>query len=160
VEDNMAARIRISLVAALVALAIAAPAAFGYEGEADEQVDVDGPSQVVCPATVSATVTVVDRDGKPLAGITVTWSTGATGTTDANGNHTITLQVTSTVTVTATTADAAVGSLVITCVQPGIALPRTETALPGGLGAPIPWWAYLLLVVTAPGLLILAARRR
>ena len=156
----MAARMRTALVAALVALAIMAPAALGYEGEVDEQVEVKGPGSVVCPAAVSATVTVVDLDANALAGVAVTWSTGATGTTDANGQHTITFQVASSVTVTATTAEGAVGSLVITCVQPGIALPRTETALPGGLGAPIPWWAYLLVVVTAPGLLILAARRR
>ena len=156
----MAAKIRISLVAALVALAIAAPAVIGYDGEVAQQVDVSGPGSVVCPATVSATVTVVDLDGNPLAGVPVTWSTGATGTTDASGQHTITFSVASSVTVTATSSDGAVGSLVINCVQPGISLPRTDTALSAAPGAPTPWWAYLLVIVTGSGLLVLASRRR
>jgi hypothetical protein len=156
----MVAKVRLALVSALVWLALAAPAALAYNGEVGEQVDVDGPGRVVCPAAVSATVTVVDLANNPLEGVEVTWSTGATGTTDANGQHTITFQVTSSVTVTATTADGAVGSLVITCVQAGISLPRTDTALPADSGAPISWWVYLLVVVTGPGLLVLAARRR
>ena len=159
-EDKMVAKVRFALVAALVSLALAAPGALAYNGEVDQVADVDGPRQVVCPAAVSATVTVLDRDAKPLPGIAVTWSTGAVGTTDANGEHTITFQVASSVTVTATTANGAVGSLVITCVQPGITLPRTDTALRAGSSAPIPSWVYLLLAVTGSGLLVPAARRR
>jgi len=155
----MAARLRTAFLAALVSLVVAAPAAFAYDGEVGEQVDIEGPGRVVCPAAVSATVTVVDKEGKPIPGAVVTWSTGATGTTDAKGQHTITLQVASSVTVTATTASGAVGRLLITCVQAGIALPRTDATLPSD-PAPIPWWAYLLAVVAGPGLLVLAARRR
>jgi hypothetical protein len=160
VEDKMVAKLRFALVAALVSLVFAAPGVLAYDGEVGGQVDVEGPGRVVCPAAVSATVTVVDLDGNPLAGVAVTWSTGATGITNASGQHTITFQVPSSVTVTATTAGGAVGSLVITCVQAGIPLPRTDTALPADSGAPIPWWVYLLVVVTGPGLFALAARRR
>jgi hypothetical protein len=156
----MVARLRIAIVSALVSLALAAPGALAYDGEVGQQVDVAGASQVLCPTPVSATVTVVDLDGNPLEGVEVTWSTGDVGTTDAAGQDTITVQVTADIVVTATTVGAAVGSLAITCVQEGITLPRTDTALPADSGAAIPWWAYVLLFVTGPGLLVFAARRR
>ncbi len=157
----MNARLRVALMGALMALAFAVPAALAYDGEVGEQLDIEGPSQVVCPASaITATVTVVDLAGAPLEGVEVTWSTGDVGTTDAAGQHTITFAVTANVTVTATTADGAVGSLTITCVQQGIPLPRTDTSLQAESGLAIPLWVYLLVLVVGPGLLTLAVRRR
>jgi len=121
---------RATIGAIALALLFAVPS-LAYEAEVEVQVDVSGPSRAVCPTAVSATVTVVDRDGKPLAGIPVTWSTGATGVTDASGQHTVTVNLTGSLTVEAT-AQGATGSLVIQCVEGdvlgSVGLPRTDTA--------------------------------
>ena len=158
----MNTRLRVALMGALMALVFAVPTAVAYDGEVGEQVDVDGPGQVVCPASaVTATVTVVDLEGVPLEGVEVTWSTGDVGTTNAAGQHTITFSVTANVVVTATTADGAVGSLTITCVTQGIPLPRTDSSMHADSGLVVPGWVYLLvLAVVGPGLVTLAARRR
>lgn len=135
----MSKRVLRSLVpATALALLLALPV-FGYEGEVNVQVDVDGPSRAVCPAAVSATVTVVDGNGNPQAGVQVTWSTGEIGTTNASGQHTITVNLSGDVEVTAA-ANGAVGRLLIDCVTGEVlgsvgapsagGLPRTDTATP------------------------------
>jgi hypothetical protein len=159
VEEKMVSKLRLALVSALVSLVLVAPGLLAYDGEVAKQVDVSGPRSVVCPTIVSVTATVVDLNGNPLAGVEVVWSTGAVGTTNASGQHTISVNVTADVTVTAT-AGGAVGSLVISCVQQGVPLPRTDTALAAEPGAPAAWWAYLLVALVVPGVLVLAARRR
>lgn len=142
--------------AILLSLSIGLPA-FAYDGEVEVQVDVSGPSRAVCPTAVSATVTVVDRDGNPLVGVPVTWSTGATGTTDASGQHTISVALATSLTVTAS-AQGATGTLVIQCVAGevlgSVGLPRTST-VPGTASGELP--ALLGFAVLAG--LVLARRR-
>ena len=142
--------------AILLSLSFALPA-LAYEGEVEVQVDVAGPARAVCPAAVSATVTVVDRDGAPMAGVPVTWSNGATGTTDSAGQHSITVNLQASLTVTAS-AMGATGTLVIQCVTGevlgAVGLPRTSTDPGTQSGEAL----ALLVIAAATGLLI--ARRR
>lgn len=121
----------VGVLAALAVLALmAAPVALAYDGEVEVQVGVNGPGRAVCPTAITATVTVVDRDGKPLEGVAVVWSNGESGVTDANGMHTTSVDVSESLTVEAT-ASGATGTLVIECVQGGVlgavGLPRTDT---------------------------------
>lgn len=142
--------------AILLSLSFALPA-LAYEGEVEVQVDVAGPARAVCPAAVSATVTVVDRDGTPMAGVPVTWSNGATGTTNAAGQHTITVDLATSLTVSAS-AMGATGTLVIQCVTGevlgSVGLPRTSTA-----PEPVTGETAALLVIAAAVGLVLARRR-
>ena len=150
-----------SVVGALALLFVLAFPVLAYEGEVAVQVDVNGPSRAVCPAAVSATVTVVDGNGSPLAGVQVTWSTGEVGTTNASGQHTITVNLSGDVEVTAT-ASGAVGRLLIDCITgevlgsvgapTGGGLPRTDTVAPadsGSVGVPL---IAVGLLVTLVGL--------
>ena len=137
-----------SLCAAILLTLLFALPTLAYDGEVEVQVDVSGPGRAVCPAALSATVTVVDREGNPMAGVPVTWSTGANGTTDANGQHTVTVAVATTVTVTAS-AQGATGTLVIQCVAGevlgSVGLPRTSTAPETSNDG----WLLLLAIPTA-----------
>ena len=153
--------LRSAVGALALAFALALPA-FAYEGEVGVQVDVNGPSRAVCPAAVSATVTVVDKNGAPLAGVLVAWSTGETGTTNASGQHTITVSLSGDLEVTAA-ANGAVGRLLIDCITgevlgsvgapTGGGLPRTDTAAPAAdpepLGMPLIAIGALAAVVGA-----------
>ena len=127
----MIPQLRRTLAAAVLLLLCVAPGALAYEGEVDTQVDVDGPSQAVCPTAIEATVTVVDRDGNPLEGVEVVWSNGDTGVTNAEGKHTTTVQISASLTVEVTANDAT-GKLVIECITGEVlgetGLPRTDTA--------------------------------
>src|SRR4051812_25524007 len=166
-EQEMA-RFRIALLGALFSAMLIAPAALGYNGEVEQQVDVNGPIQVVCPAQDRTfTATVVDRDGKPLGGVQVTWSTGQVTTTAANGKTSITVDLTASGSVTATTAGGAVGSHAFTCIQGqvggAIGLPRTDTALPADSApAPSSWafFAFVFVVVAGLGFARVTRRRR
>lgn len=157
----MSTRVLRSILGALaLAFALALPVA-AYETEVDVQVDVDGPSRAVCPAALSATVTVVDKNGNPMPGVQVVWSTGQTGTTDATGKHTITFNATVDLEVTAT-ALGATGRLLIDCVTGEVlgsggspsagGLPRTDTDVPSNGVAPAGAIAALLLGATLVGL--------
>ena len=159
------ARFRIALLTALFSILLAAPGALAYNGEVEQQIDVNGPIQLVCPAADRTfTATVVDRDGKPLGGVKVTWSTGEVTTTAANGTTSITVDLTASGSVTATTEGGAVATHAFTCLQGqvggAIGLPRTDTVLPAN-SAPSPaWWVYLPFVVLSIGLIRVARRRR
>jgi hypothetical protein len=157
-------RLRVALPGALLAILLAAPAVLAYDSEVGNQVNVGGGGQFVCPTSRTLTATVVDLQGNPLAGVTVTWSTGAVTTTNAQGHTSITLNVTASGTITASTKEA-VGSVTLTCITGEgnvggtIGLPRTDTALPATttrLGAT---WALLLVVAFGLGLVRVARRR-
>jgi hypothetical protein len=154
------ARLRIALLGALFSIVIAAPAALAYNGEVGNQIVVSGGGQFVCPVSRILTATVVDLDGKPLEGVTVTWSTGAVTTTDAQGHASITVSVTVTGVITASTAEA-VGSVNLTCITEGvggsIGLPRTDTSLPTGATPGTVSWAYLLFVMSGAGLFLVVS---
>jgi hypothetical protein len=162
-ERTMIVRSRIALMSAAVALLLLVPSAFAYNGEVGAVVGVEGPESAVCPAAGQTyTATVEDTNGSPLAGVSVSWSTGATTTTNAQGQTSITVTVTGNTTITAT-ANGAVGSIKVTCVQGGvggvIGLPRTDTAAPSSTAS------LTLLAVVAAGLALLVpvglrARRR
>ncbi len=138
---------RLGRVAAASVLlsAIAASAAFGYEGQVAGQVSVAGPSgQIACNTPISLSATVLDINGVAFDNTTVTWTfasgkqsgdtiSPATSTTDASGVATtsVTLAcVVGTRTVDAT-AGTSVGSAVLGLTSLG--LPNTSTA-----GGPAP----------------------
>jgi MYXO-CTERM domain-containing protein len=87
---------------------------------------------------------VFDKEGNPLAGQEVIWSTGEVGTTDANGYVTLKIVVSGDITVRARSGDSS-AQITIVCKREGAVagaqgLPRTSTEPP-----------------TSPGLAILAA---
>jgi len=152
----MSTRVLRSLVGATALVLLLAVPVVAYEREVGVQVDVDGPSRAVCPTAVSATVTVVDGNGNPQAGVEVTWSTGEVGITNASGQHTITVNLSGDLEVTAA-ANGAVGRLLIDCVTaevlgsvgaPGAGgLPRTDTVTPTDAApAGLPPWSFGLLL--------------
>jgi hypothetical protein len=155
----MFGRLRTALLGGLFVLVLAAPAVAAYNGEVGNQVDVSGGGQFVCPTSRTLTATVVDLDGKPLEGVTVTWSTGVTSTTDAAGHATIKVTVAATGVITASTGEA-VGSVTFTCITGqgtvggSIGLPRTDTAVATSASPAVASWLYLLLVVFGGGLVL------
>jgi hypothetical protein len=159
----MMVRLRTALISAAVALVLIVPAAFAYNGEVGAVVDVSGPGQAVCPATGQTyTATVTDTNGNPLEGVTVTWSTGAVGTTDAQGHHSITVDVTTSTTITATVQGAS-GSITVTCIGAGavggsISLPRTDSARSSGAALPV--LLIIALGLALPGALLYRRRAR
>ena len=65
-------------VAALLLLAVAAPAAFAYQGQVANQVTVAGPSGTInCDTPLTMTATVLDSHGLPVDNLAVVWTFGA-----------------------------------------------------------------------------------
>ncbi len=65
-------------VAALLLLAVAAPAAFAYQGQVANQVTVTGPSGTInCDTALTLTATVLDSHGLPVDNLAVVWTFGA-----------------------------------------------------------------------------------
>jgi hypothetical protein len=132
------------VVLALGVLLVLAQAAAAYEGEVDAQIGIKGPTTADCPERVEVTARVFDKEGNPLAGQEVVWSTGEVGTTDANGYVTLKIVVSGDITVRATSGESS-AQITIVCEREGAVggvqgLPRTSTEAP-----------------TAPGLVILGA---
>jgi hypothetical protein len=124
-------------ILAVGALLLLAQGAAAYEGEVDSQIGVDGPTTAVCTETVEVTARVFDREGNPLAGREVVWSTGEIGTTDANGVVKLNVVVSGDVTVKATSGESS-AQITIVCergavdgaVGGAVGLPRTSTEAP------------------------------
>jgi Bacterial Ig-like domain (group 1) len=132
------------ILLALGVLLVLAQAAAAYEGEVDAQIGIKGPTTANCPEPVEVTARVFDKEGNPLAGQEVIWSTGEVGTTDANGYVTLKIVVSGDITVRARSGDSS-AQITIVCKREGAVagaqgLPRTSTEPP-----------------TSPGLAILAA---
>jgi len=133
------------VILAVGLLLILAQAAAAYEGEVDAQVGIKGPTTAECPEVVEVTARVFDKEGNPLAGQEVVWSTGEVGTTDADGYVTLKVLVSGDITVKATSGDST-AQIAIVCKRDNGAvggvtgLPRTSTEPP-----------------TMPGLVILGA---
>lgn len=142
-------------------LLLVVPVAGAYDGEVDDQVGIEGPTTADCPEPVEITARVFDKEGNPLAGREVIWSTGETGTTDADGYVSLTLVVSGDITVKATSGESS-AELTITCergevdgaVGGAVGLPRTDTEAPASIPA-IPILGVLALLGLA-----LTARRK
>lgn len=142
-------------------LLLVVPVAGAYDGEVDDQVGIEGPTTADCPEPVEITARVFDKEGNPLAGREVIWSTGETGTTDADGYVSLTLVVSGDITVKATSGESS-AELTITCergevdgaVGGAVGLPRTDTEAPASIPA-IPILGALALLGLA-----LTARRK
>jgi Bacterial Ig-like domain (group 1) len=129
------------VILALGVLLVLAQAAAAYEGEVDAQIGIKGPTTADCPEPVAVTARVFDKEGNPLAGQEVVWSTGEVGTTDANGYVTLHIVVSGDLTVRATTGESS-AQITIVCERHGAVagvkgLPRTDTEAPAGPGLAI-----------------------
>lgn len=137
-----------SVFLAVGMLLVLVQGAAAYEGEVDSQIGVDGPTTADCTETVEVTARVFDKEGNPLAGREVVWSTGEVGTTDANGVVKLNVVVSGDITVKATSGESS-AQITIVCergavdgaVGGAVGLPRTSTEAPA----------------STPGIVILAA---
>ena len=148
-------------ILAVGVLLVMVPVAGAYDGEVDDQVGIEGPTTADCPEPVEITARVFDKEGNPLAGREVIWSTGETGTTDADGYVSLTIVVSGDITVKATSGESS-AEITITCergdvdgaVGGAVGLPRTDTEAPASIPA-IPILGALALLGLA-----LTARRK
>ena len=148
-------------ILAVGVLLVMVPVVGAYDGEVDDQVGIEGPTTADCPEPVEIKARVFDKEGNPLAGREVIWSTGETGTTDADGYVNLTLVVSGDITVKATSGESS-AELTITCergevdgaVGGAVGLPRTDTEAPASFPA-VP----ILSALAVLGL-VLTARRK
>jgi len=148
-------------ILAVGVLLVMVPVVGAYDGEVDDQVGIEGPTTADCPEPVEIKARVFDKEGNPLAGREVIWSTGETGTTDADGYVNLTLVVSGDITVKATSGESS-AELTITCergevdgaVGGAVGLPRTDTEAPASFPA-VPILGALAVLG-----LVLTARRK
>jgi len=150
-------------ILAVGVLLVMVPVVGAYDGEVDDQVGIEGPTTADCPEPVEITARVFDKEGNPLADREVVWSTGETGTTDADGYVSLTLVVSGDVTVKATSGESS-AELTITCergeVEGAVGLPRTDTEAPTSFpGVPILGALALLGLALTTGRKLATARR-
>lgn len=154
-------------ILAVGVLLMMVPVVAAYDGEVDDQVGIEGPTTADCPEPVEITARVFDKEGNPLAGREVIWSTGETGTTDADGYVSLTLVVSGDITVKATSGESS-AELTITCergevdgaVGGAVGLPRTDTEAPASVPAIPILGALALLGLALTARRTLAADRR
>ena len=164
-------KLRNRLLAGLAAAAlvlIAASTAFGYAGEVAGAVTISGPGGTIkCGVPITITATIVDKNGKPIAGQPVDWTFGSTvssadkinttpTTTDANGvaTTTVTLACVAGNREIRATADNISGGAVLGLTASG--LPRTST-VPDGAPTGTPPIATLfaaLAVLAGAGIMV------
>ena len=152
------------------ALALAMTAtAFGYAGQVLGTISVVGPSGTIkCGVAVTVTATLLDVNGNPFTGETVTWKITSTPTGADKVNKTTSTTNSSGVATTTVTLACVAGNRTVTATSDGMSagavlgvtaagLPRTST-LQGGTPADLPIGTIVALLAVLAGSGIIVRR--